>query len=150
MNNFHFSFLPILSSVSLLVSIFGAYQIHDKRKQFTETKLLSIVGIFVWADAPIIGLFWALVSAISIYSNSTRIFIILFFLFWIVRSQGEVVYWLNEQFAQTKRNKPECLLGNRFCKGESIYIMYQLYWQCVCVFSLFGLLYSLGLLDKIS
>ena len=97
------------------------------------TPVYNIIGAFVWADTVVFGLFWTIVSFVSIMFHSILLFFTALSIFWLVRSVGETVYWLNEQFAATKRNKPETLWHSRIFPGTSSYIASQIFWQCMTV-----------------
>jgi hypothetical protein len=61
----------------------------------------------------------------------------------MVRSAGEVVYWLLQQFAVTKRDAPETLFCHSIFPGESIWFAYQVFWQLVLVVSVVSLVFLL-------
>lgn len=103
---------------------------------FKETRYLGWLGIFVVADALIIGPFWVILAAIAWYLESWHIFFLGVALFWVVRGLGETMYWIHEQFATTHRNDPKNLFGYRLVKSEAIWFLYQIFWQCVTVLAL--------------
>ncbi len=129
-----------LSIFSLIVFIQSVYQSVRKKNSYQKTTLLFPLGIFVWGDGMIISLFWFIVSGLSFIYQNTRMFLILFFLFWLVRAFGEAIYWINQQFSSINRNPPEKLFGYFLVKNDSIWFLYQLFWQMVMIGALFGLI----------
>jgi hypothetical protein len=110
---------------------------------FRPTPILFPLGIFVWGDALIIGGFWLLTGTMMLVFGKTNWFPIVLFTFWWVRAMGEVVYWLNEQFATKHRNVPNKLWGHTLFPGEAIYFGYQLFWQMVMVGCTLGIIWQL-------
>lgn len=110
-----------------------------------ETPLLSILGMFVWADAAVLGLFWMLVAAVSLFLCDWLLFWLIVAVFWVVRSLGEIVYWLNEQFSTLSRNPPQKFWLYRFFPNDSIWFVYQVFWQCVLVASIIVSVYLFSL-----
>lgn len=108
---------------------------------FKETRYLVPLGIFVVGDALIIGPFWGIITLVSLYLHSWNFFFLSVSLFWVVRSLGETMYWIHEQFATKHRNDPRNLFGYSLVKNDSIWFLYQIAWQCVTVFSLLASIY---------
>lgn len=137
-------FLPyaamFVSVVALVSAVIGVQKVRSNRA-FSITPWLYPLGIFVWGDAPILGLFWILVGVVCFYLNSLPLFFLIVSVFWLVRSVGETFYWFLQQFSMMKRNPPEQLAGYRFVKDESIWFMYQLFWQCMTVISIIFTIY---------
>lgn len=126
--------LLLIFLIIALVSFFiGLYQSIKKKNSFQETPYLSWLGIFVWGDAVIIGFFWFLVSFFTLLIKDWLLFLIIVSIFWTIRSLGETHYWLNQQFSPLKRNPPERLRGYKFFKNDSIWFVYQIFWQCLGV-----------------
>jgi hypothetical protein len=111
----------------------GVVKAAHRGRAFQTTPYLVWMGIFVWADALIIGPFWVFTSLISIILNDGILFCLIASVFWIVRAMGEVVYWIQEQFASKHRNTPQSLWGESLFRGELIWVIYQLMWQCISV-----------------
>jgi len=105
---------------------------------FRETHHLSWLGIFVWGDALIIAPFWILASFIGLLNQNGNLFFLVGSLFWVIRSLGEVMYWLNQQFSNQKRNPPEKLFFYNFINSDAIWFIYQVFWQCIFVFVVIG------------
>ncbi len=111
------------------------------KNAFQETRFLWWAGIFVVADAIVILPFWILVIVISLLMHSWTVFFLAVSLFWVVRSLGEVIYWMNEQFATHHRNDPKNLFGYSLVRCDAIWFLYQLFWQCVMVLALLSSIY---------
>lgn len=105
-------------------------------KAYGKFWLLNIIGAFVWGDAIIFGPFWAVASVIVIWMQSWWLFEIIFLCFWLVRSVGETIYWLNQQFSSVIREKPEKMLLHRFVKSNAVWFLMQIWWQCISVATL--------------
>ena len=121
--------------LALISFLLGYYQSIIKKNPFQETPSLLIFGIFVWGDAVVLGLLWLLVSLVTFLLNDWTLFLLFISVFWTVRSSGEVIYWLNQQFSPLNRNPPERLKGYCIFGNESIWFVYQLVWQCILVVS---------------
>jgi hypothetical protein len=122
---------------------YGAYQTYLKKNPYGLTPALLPYGIFVWGDAVLIGAFWFVISAAVVLFQSVYLFLIAQAVYWMVRSAGEVVYWLLQQFAVTKRDAPETLFCHSIFPGESIWFAYQVFWQLVLVVSVVSLVFLL-------
>jgi len=131
----------IYISLNFLIFIKGFYETSKNNNAFKVTPLLTPLGIFVWGDAVVIGLFWFLISMVAFYLNSWYLFLSIISAFWFIRSIGEVTYWLNQQFSKIVRNPPQSLFGYSIFKNDSIWFAYQVVWQCVAVVSLICLFY---------
>lgn len=105
-------------------------------KAFSETRYLLPLGIFVWGDGVVVGPFWICAALVALFINSWWMFLLLVGIYWIVRGFGEVVYWLNEQFATQHRNKPEHMAFYSLFKSDAVWFVYQLVWQCVVVLAI--------------
>lgn len=127
--------------LGLAAGLTGLFVTTVKQQPFKQTAWLFPWGIFVWGDAPIIGLFWILTSVASILTANWWLFGFSFSLFWLVRAVGETIYWLNQQFSSINRNPPEKLLGHTWFPGDSIWFAYQVFWQCTSVLFLISSLY---------
>ena len=121
--------------------ILGMYHCHRKNP-YGLTPFLGVLGSFVWVDAVIVGLFWLLVCGISLWLQDFLLFLFVLCVFWFVRSIGESVYWFLEQFASTHHNPPRTLLLHTLFHDDSIWIAYQVYWQCMSVASLVAAVYT--------
>ncbi|MBP6989377.1 hypothetical protein KBB48_01215 [Candidatus Shapirobacteria bacterium] len=136
MNDIQQIVMLVFGLISLLVAIKGGYEIGRKNNPFGEPFVLFWLGIFVWGDALVLGSFWVLVSLICFLLRDWILFWLIISVFWVVRSLGEILYWINQQFSPIIRNPPKNLLGFRFFKNDSIWFIYQIFWQCVLVVSI--------------
>lgn len=135
------TYLLLFTLISLLVFAKSLHETKQKQNPFGLTPFLLPLGIFVWADGVIIGLFWIISSFVAYLLKDSLLFIFLFSLFWLVRSAGEAIYWLNQQFSPINRNPPETLLKHQVFTGDSIWFVYQIFWQCILVVSILSSVY---------
>lgn len=133
--------LCITGAVGLVAAIIGIYRSSLQNKVFAETPWLLWLGIFVWGDAIIIGGFWFLVAVITGWLQDWLLFLLCVSIFWLVRSFGETIYWLLEQFSSLTRNPPKNLWGYQWIKSEALWFLYQVFWQCVTVATSISSLY---------
>jgi len=141
MNQMQFSVILAWGVVGLVVAGLGIHMTVSKKRVFKETKLLLPWGIFVWGDAPLIGGFWFLASLIAGLAKSLDLFGLISCLFWAVRSYGEIIYWINQQFSTVRRNPPEKLWGYQWFGDDSIWFVYQLAHQLILIASLVGVIF---------
>lgn len=133
-------FLVLIFIFSFFVSLV-AFK-HSKTGDTNgETPWLFFIGAFVWADAVVLGLFWILVIGGVLLFGDWLLFWLIMAVFWVVRSFGEIIYWLNEQFAVNHRNPPEKFWIYRFFPNESVWFVIQVFWQCVLVGSIITSVY---------
>ena len=138
------TFSTVLILVLIIIICFGLK--HSKLGNTNrETPWLFFMGAFVWADAVVLGIFWLMAIGISLLFNDWLLFWLIYAVFWIVRSFGEINYWLNEQFASEHRNPPKKFWFYKFFPNESVWFVLQLYWQCVMVLSIIGSVYLFSL-----
>lgn len=133
--------LPIFGLLNLIVFIKSWREVVIKQNPFGLTRGITWLGIFVWGDALVIAPLWILTSLLSLFLGDWILFCLIASIFWSVRSLGEVIYWLNEQFAAKKRNQPHTLVGFSLVKSEAIWFIYQIVWQCVMVISIVSSIY---------
>lgn len=126
---------------SLLAIAVGYENLYRKKNPFGLTPYFTLLGVFVWADSIVFGVFFALSSLICLVLANFTLFLLVYSVFWVIRSIGEQIYWFLEQFAQDHRNLPASLKMSKFYKGESIYIHYQILWQCVSVIAIISSVY---------
>jgi len=135
----HF-FLIFFAIYALSAFIFGLQQCRQ-HQAYTLTPFLNPLGAFVWGDAVVFGLFWFLVSLISLLLQDWLLFWLIFSVFWLVRSFGEMIYWFNQQFSAVNRNPPEKLWLYQYFKNDSIWFVYQIFWQCILVITIISTTY---------
>src|SRR3990170_36194 len=127
--------------ISFILFIKGFFECKDKKNAYGLTPKLSVFGIFSWGDAVVFGLFWVLVSLITLVLNDWILFLLIISVFWVVRSFGEAIYWLNQQFSTINRNPPEKLMFYKLFKNDSVWFIYQIFWQSITVVSLIFTIY---------
>lgn len=145
MNTIQTIFISIFGTISLLLTIKGISELSIKKNHFKETRFLFWLGIFVWGDAIILGIFWFLSSLICVLLQDWTLFLLIVSIFWVVRSFGEIIYWINQQFSSINRNPPKNLFGYRLFKNDSIWFVYQVFWQCIMVVSIISSIYFTNL-----
>jgi len=133
--------------INFLVFGKGFYESKYKKNAYGLTPGLFILGIFVWGDAVIFGLFWFLSSLISYLLNDWLLFFLIISVFWVIRSLGETIYWINQQFSSKiyDWNKPENLLLRSVFHNDSIWFIYQTTWQCITIVSVITTIYLANL-----
>ena len=134
--------LILYSLFAWIIAIKGFYEASQRGNAFRVTHYLAWLGIFVWGDAIVVGIFWTFAVVVSLLLDNIYFFLFIYSLFWSVRGIGEMVYWLNQQFSPLRRNPPEKLTGYHLFRNESLWFMYQLYWQCIVVAAIAGALFS--------
>ncbi|HQM15728.1 MAG TPA: hypothetical protein PLM16_00790 [Candidatus Woesebacteria bacterium] len=128
-------FLIIFGLSSLMVALWSLRQ-TIKGNTNQEVPWLFPWGAFVWADGVILGLFWVLVSILILFVKDWILFWLICSVFWLVRSLGEIIYWLNEQFAETHLNPPQKYWFFKYFPTDAVWFVFQLVWQCGLVFTL--------------
>lgn len=146
MTTLELSLIVVCGLISLLALIKGFYEVYKKDNPFGQPFILFFLGIFVWGDAVILGLFWFLASLICFLLQDWLLFLLIISVFWLVRSLGEISYWINQQFSPIIRNPPKTLFAYRWFKNDSIWFIYQLVWQCLLVISILTTIYLANLL----
>ena len=131
----------IFALFNLVVFLQGFYQTKYKKNAFSLTRSLVFLGIFVWGDAVIFGPFWFSVSVTSLLLKDWDLFLLSISIFWAVRSAGETIYWINQQFSTIKSNPPQTLFGYHIFHNSSIWFIYQIIWQCITVVSIIFSIY---------
>jgi hypothetical protein len=122
----------------------GVSEVIKKKNAFGLATLFGSLGIFVWGDAIVLGPFWLLTSLLVLFLQDWQLFLVILSLFWVVRSLGEVIYWITEQFSKEHRNPPETLMLYRYFKSDAVWFVYQVYWQCILVLSLLASVYAIS------
>lgn len=135
MSVLHNIFLGGFLFVSLISFILG---LKKSKSGITnsETPYLFFIGAFVWADAVVLGLFWSLAALLVLILQDWLLFWLIGSVFWMVRSFGEIIYWLNQQFSSKNRNPPQKIWLYKFFPNDSVWFVIQVYWQCILVASI--------------
>ena len=118
---------------SFIGTIKGLRECISKKNPYGIAYPYHVIGAFVWGDAVIFGFFWTGFAITSLLLNDWLLFLLALSLFWVVRSLGESIYWLNQQFSPINRNPPEKLLFHKVFPSDSIWFIYQVFWQCATV-----------------
>jgi len=135
----------VLCSLLLTIFIYGLKQSKNGNTN-RETPWLFWMGAFVWADAVVLGIFWLIVLLVAIvFLNDWLLFLLIYSVFWMVRAFGEIIYWLNEQFASKHRNPPEKFWIYKIFPNESVWFVLQVYWQCILVGAIITSIYLFSL-----
>jgi len=124
-------FLIVFALLSLALFLFAVIKIRAEKDNgiwtFLPFVLTLLNGTFILGDAISFSLFFFALSLVLIYKNDFRYTLLVFLIFWTVRSSGEVVYWLNYQFASTQPhpfvNQLEFFTGP--ITEKSVYTIYQ-------------------------
>ena len=135
------TFIFIYAFFNLLVFLKGFYETKYKKNAYGLTRPLLFVGIFVWGDAVIFGLFWLLSSIVTLLLKDWYLFLLIISVFWVVRSLGETIYWFNQQFSSLNRNPVKNLPWNSIFHNDSVWFIHQIIWQCVTVISVIFSIY---------
>jgi hypothetical protein len=139
MTSWQIVLLSAYAFVAGLFLIIGVIQ-NIQGKVYKGFLPLNLIGAFVWGDAIVFGLFWLVATLLVLAYGTWPIFLLIFLCFWLVRSVGETIYWFNQQFSTIHRNPPHKLWFYFLFKNDSVWFIYQIFWQCVSVTTLVLLL----------
>ena len=129
------TFLTLLLIFSLVGFAKGLIE-SNRGHSYHNAHIFNLIGAFVWGDTVIFGIFWSIISILSLFLQDIDLFFLVVSIFWAVRSFGEILYWMNQQFSKVVRMKPEKLWFYKYFKNDSVWFIYQIYWQCVLVISI--------------
>ncbi len=136
---------------SIVVVLLGFYSLSGfllglkhRKNPFGLTPYYNIIGAFIWTDTIVFGLFFFLVSLFCIIFQQFLLFLIILSVFWTIRAIGEQIYWFLEQFASNHRNPPHTLWPSKLFKGQEVWVVMQVFWQCI---SVVGIILSVWLLS---
>ena len=135
--------LPLLL-YSLVATVIGFYKSKNNQTHSLAHPFYPL-GIFVFADALIIGPFWVITAFFFLVYPSLVLLGLVFSVFWAVRSFGETIYWLNQQFSPIKREPPQKFLLYKLVKNDSVWFLHQLIAQVTLVVSLISSVIFLNL-----
>ncbi len=127
--------------------IFGFKEIKNKNA-YGITPQYYFLGSFVWGDALIFGLFWTVTSLTILFLNDWILFLLLFSLFWVVRSIGETIYWFHNQFTNIEKYKLNKMPGYKLVQSDALWFIYQIMNQCITVVTLVTSIYLAALWIK--
>lgn len=134
----------LLGLISLVLGIYWA--VVKDLSFYKPSRIFNPIGVFVYVDGIVIGLFWFLTAILIFYFNDWPVFILTYTAFWFIRSLGEVQYWINQQFAGNGLEKAADYPLNRYIKGKALWVTFQIFWQVIAAFLLVALIYQLKLL----
>jgi hypothetical protein len=129
---------------SLTATGFGMYHTFIKKNAYgitLLTRFFNLTGGFVWADLIVFGPFWFLTTLIILILQDWVLFLLLISVFWAVRSLGETIYWFNQQFSKVNRNPPGKFWLYKHIPNDSIWFIFQIFWQCITVVSIIFTIY---------
>jgi len=112
-----------------------------KNLSFYPSRYFLLLGAFVWIDAVILGIFWLITALIFLIIEDWRLWMITVSSFWLIRSLGEIHYWLLQQFAAKPLDDPHKYWMSQYFRGKAVWIYYQVTWQVMAVTSLVSLIY---------
>ena len=133
-------FLIIFSAINILLSVVGFWQSSKKKNAF-GTVHTFLIGAYVWGDTVVFGAFWFFVSVTCLFLQDWILFWLTMSLFWVVRSFGETIYWLNEQHSSKKRVNIKNKLIYKYFQNDSVLFIYQITQQCITVVALVASIY---------
>lgn len=100
--------LIILAILHLILCLISFSKIRKSNKTvYFIYQWASVFGAFVWEDLLIFSLFNLLTVLIVILFHDLRPGLVLIMLFWIIRSAGESIYFMLQQFIEPKHHPHE-------------------------------------------
>lgn len=136
-------FITLHFLYAMLTFIAGYVKTIKNRNPYGHAFWFLPLGVFVWGDALVFGLFWMIATAGIWLWGSWQVLAFIYSLFWLIRSLGEVQYWLLVQFSSVKREPAENHVLFPLIKSDAVWFMHQVIWQCVAVLSGVGVWLSL-------
>jgi len=139
--------------LSLILFIIAIVQISDGNITGFQPLFFGfgflLFGAFNWADIFIFSLLWIILSFILLRIQKGIYFFLAYFSFWFIRSSGEVLFSVLQQFHPQTR--PWLMYLPRAVMQQSIlgkfilvryWVVEQTFFQSIAVLSLFGLIYT--------
>lgn len=127
--------------INLAGFIKGFHEVKEKKNVYGLARHYGFLGIFVWGDVVLLGPFWLIICVLVLFVQDWFLFLVFLSLFWAVRSAGEAIYWISEQFTDKHRNPPHTLKYYKLFNNDAIWFEYQIFWQCILVISLIASIY---------
>lgn len=129
---------------TLFVSVFGlgalsiflksVFEVTQKRNPYGQANYGIVYGGFVFADYLIFGAFFTITSIAILLLQDFILFLLIYSVFWLVRSVGEALYWFLQQFSTlTHKNPPQRYLIYKIIKSDAVWFVNQIIWQCLTV-----------------
>ncbi len=141
MTSLSVTFLIFVITFNLIIFILAFNACSKRKNAYGETPFFYPLGMYVWGDALVFSFFWATAASISLYLHDWILFWLIFSVFWLVRSIGETVYWLNQQFSPIIRYDIERLPARRIFHNDSVWFIFQIMNQCLTVVTIITTLY---------
>lgn len=138
-------FLSLFGIIALVGFFWSFYQCRYRKNPFGRTYFFFPFGSFVFADLVVLAPFWIVVTLFIFFLQDFLLFLFIYALFWLIRSVGEAQYWFLQQFSTLNKNPIERFRLRKVFHNDSIWFVYQIYWQCLTVISLIASVY-LGVL----
>jgi len=132
----------LLAFINFLISL---NECRSKKNPYGLTYINRIYGAFVYADMVIFGVFWTLVSVSVLILNDWLLFLLILALFWTIRSFGEMLYWFHQQFSPLNKNPIQRFVLKNIFHNESIWFVYQIFWQCILIIGIISTILSANL-----
>ena len=133
-------FLIIVAAIGFVFSGKGFFESHFRKNAF-GTVHSGPFGMYVWGDAAVLGIFWGITALFTLLVSDWILFLLVFSIFWVVRSFGEMIYWFNEQHASKKRVNIKSKMLYKYFHNDSVLFIYQLVQQCILVVSIVASIY---------
>ncbi len=134
-------FLSLFGLIALVGFFWSFYQCKYRKNPFGQTYFFFPLGAFVFADLVVFGFFWTAVSLFTLFLQDFLLFLFIFTLFWFIRALGEAHYWFLQQFSSVNRNPVERFRLKKIFHNDSVWFVYQIYWQCLTVLALVASVY---------
>jgi hypothetical protein len=141
MNYYQALFLLSFAGLNFVISGYAFYECAKKKNAFGETPLLYLLGMYVWGDATVFGIFWGFAAIVTLFFQDFVLFLLIVSLFWLVRSVGETIYWFNQQFSTIVRYDVQRLPAKRIFHNDSVWFVFQIMNQCLTVITIITSLY---------
>lgn len=141
-------FLKVILVFSVFFAGLSAYQVSLGKFANFEPLLYWFglpYGAYVWGDLLVFSSLWIVLSFVLLKKNNPRYFWIAFFVFWLVRSSGEALYWFLSQFHPESIPWPQYFARISILGGLSdkeYWVLNQVVHQSIAILSLFGLIYQ--------
>lgn len=127
----------IYGFLALIAFISSFRACYLKNKSFEDTPIYGMLFTgFVRADNVVFGLFWFIISIITLLLDDWLLFLLILSTFFLVRSIGETIYWFLQQFHPREGNNPSKFWYYKFFRNDSVWFVNQIYWQCITVLTI--------------
>lgn len=141
MNIWQFSIVFLVAIYSLAGFVKGYKETKIKNNPYGLSIWFNLISSYVWADAVVFGLFFFFTAVVTLILQDFVLFLLVFSVFWTVRSVGESIYWFLEQFAPNHRNPEHTLWLSKWFPRNSSWIANQIINQCITVIGVISTVY---------